>query len=55
MSGQDFAIDDWYGGAWYVTNGAPNGVADAENQRVLIMQLTTAGDLSGTLNAQDLP
>ena len=55
MSGQDFAIDDWYGGAWYVTNGAPNGVADAENQRVLIMQLTTAGDLSGTLNAQIFP
>ncbi|MFZ8836748.1 MAG: hypothetical protein ACO2XQ_06850 [Flavobacteriales bacterium] len=55
MSGQDFAMDDWYGGAWYVTNGAPNGVADAENQRVLIMQLTTAGEISGTLNAQIFP
>ena len=55
MSGQDVLIDDWYGGAWYVTNGAPNGLADAENQRVLIMQLTTDGDISGTLNAQIFP
>ena len=55
MSGQDVVIDDWYGGAWYVTNGAPNGLADAENQRVLIMQMTTAGDISGTLNAQIFP
>ena len=55
LSGQDVAIDDWYGGAWYVTNGATNGVADAENQRVLIMQMTTAGDISGTLNAQIFP
>jgi hypothetical protein len=55
MSGQNVVIDDWYGGAWYVTNGATNGVADAENQRVLIMQMTTAGDISGTLNAQIFP
>ena len=55
MSGQDVAMDDWYGGAWYVVNGATNGVADADNQRVLIMQLTTAGEISGMLNAQVFP
>ena len=55
MDGQDVAIDDWYGGAWFVLNGAPNGVADAENQRVLMMQVTTSGELAGSLNAQIFP
>ena len=52
MDGDNFVIDDWTGGAWFLTNGAPNGLPDAENQRVLIMQLTTAGSFDGTLNAQ---
>ena len=55
MDGQDVAMDDWYGGAWFVLNGAPNGVADAENQRVLLMQVTTSGELAGSLNAQIFP
>ena len=55
MDGQDVAMDDWYGGAWFVLNGAPNGVADAENQRVLMMQVTTSGELAGSLNAQIFP
>ena len=46
------SINGTYGGAWYVTNGTPNGVPDAENQRVLFMQLTTSGTLSGVMNAQ---
>ena len=52
MDGDNIVIDDWTGGAWFLTNGAPNGLPDAENQRVLIMQLTTAGSFDGTLNAQ---
>jgi len=52
MDGNNLIIDDWYGGAWFLTNGAPNGLPDAVNQRVLVMQLTTAGTIDGTLNAQ---
>ena len=50
--GQDFMMDDFTGGAWYVLNGTPNGLPDAVNSRVLFMQLTTAGEISGTLNTQ---
>ena len=32
-------------------NGTPNGLPDADG-RVLFMQVTTAGDISGTVNAQ---
>jgi hypothetical protein len=52
LSGQDIFINDWIGGAWYTLNGAPNAMPDAVNQRVLMMQLTTSGAFSGTLNAQ---
>ncbi|HBL38973.1 MAG TPA: hypothetical protein DDZ19_07815, partial [Flavobacteriales bacterium] len=34
MDGQDVFIDDETGGAWYILNGAPNGLPD-ENLRVL--------------------
>jgi len=43
--------DDFTGGAWYVLNGTPNGLPD-ENNRVLIMQITTAGEVSGVINTQ---
>ena len=49
--GQSFIVDDESGGAWYILNGAPNGLPD-ENGRVLLMQLTTAGSISGILNTQ---
>jgi hypothetical protein len=52
LSGQDIFVNDWIGGAWYTLNGAPNAMPDAVNQRVLMMQLTTSGAFSGTLNAQ---
>ncbi len=52
IAGQDFTINDSYGGAWFVTNGSANGLPDADNQRVLFMQLTTSGAISGTMNAQ---
>jgi hypothetical protein len=48
----DVMIDDPVGGAWYVLNGNPNGSPDAENNRVLFAQLTTLGDVSGTINVQ---
>ncbi len=51
ISGQDIVMDDNTGGAWYVLNGTPNGLPDADG-RVLFMQLTTAGEISGVINTQ---
>ena len=51
LSGQNIYMNDATGGAWYVLNNTPNGVPD-ENGRVLIMQVTTSGELSGTFNTQ---
>ena len=42
------------GSAWYVLNSASNGLPDASG-RVLIMQVTTSGSVSGTLNYQLFP
>jgi len=47
-------INTIVGSAVYVLNTASNGLTD-ENMRVLIMQITTAGSLSGTLNYQVFP
>lgn len=52
LSGQDVVMNDITGGAWYVLNGTPNGLPDAENQRVLCAQITTSGNLSGIFNVQ---
>lgn len=52
LSGQDVVMNDNTGGAWYVLNGTPNGLPDATNQRVLLMQVTTSGTVSGTINSQ---
>ena len=51
LDGQDVLIDSSVGGAWYVLNGAPNGLPD-DNMRVLFLQMTTAGEICGTINAQ---
>ncbi|MGY8942385.1 MAG: hypothetical protein ACKVJH_10180, partial [Flavobacteriales bacterium] len=45
-------MSDQTGGAWYVLNGTPNGLPDPVNSQVLVMQITTAGTLSGTMNVQ---
>ena len=37
------------GGSWYVNDNAGNALPDAD-LRVLVMQVTTTGDISGTLN-----
>ena len=52
--GQDFAIDDAAGGGWFILGDATNGVPDS-NLRVLLMQVTTAGSISGTFNIQMFP
>jgi len=51
ISGQDISMTDATGGAWYLVNGTPNGLPD-ENNRVLIIQITTAGEVSGVINTQ---
>ena len=42
------------GSSWYVLNTAGNGLPD-ENLQVLILQITTAGGVSGTINYQVFP
>jgi hypothetical protein len=51
ISGQNFTINTQTGGAWYVLNGTPNGIA-GDNGQVLVMQITTGGSFSGLLNVQ---
>lgn len=51
QDGQDVIMNDATGGAWYVLNGSPNGLPD-ENMQVLVMQMTTAGEICGTMNFQ---
>ena len=51
LSGQNVYMNDATGGAWYVLNNTPNGLPDADG-RVLFMQVTTAGEISGTINLQ---
>ena len=51
LAGSDILVDTQTGGAWYILNGTPNGLPD-ENGQVLVMQFTTGGSFSGTLNAQ---
>ncbi len=52
--GEGFIVDDELGGAWFLLSGTANGYA-GEDLRVLVMQVTTAGLPSGTLNAQIIP
>ncbi|MDA0940674.1 MAG: FISUMP domain-containing protein [Bacteroidetes bacterium] len=42
------------GASWYILNTAANGLPDAD-LRVLIMQVTTAGDITGQMNYQVFP
>ena len=42
------------GSSWYILNTAANGLPD-ENLQVIILQVTTAGAISGTLNYQVFP
>ena len=51
MNGQNVIMDTPTGGAWFVLNGTPNGLPD-DNMQVLVMQMTTAGEICGTMNFQ---
>ena len=42
------------GSSWYILNTASNGLPDAD-LRVLMMQVTTAGNVSGQMNVQVFP
>ena len=53
-AGEDLIIDDQVGGLWFIYNGDANGAPDADG-RVLLAQLTTDGDIGGTLNVQYFP
>ena len=43
------------GASWYILNTASNGLPQGPELRVLIMQVTTAGTISGQINAQVFP
>ena len=42
------------GASWYVLNTAGNGLPDSD-MRVLVLQVTTTGSISGTINYQVFP
>ena len=52
--GAGFTIDDVIGSGWFVNPDATNGIAGVE-QKVLLAQLTTNGDLSGQFYVQVFP
>ena len=52
--GSSFVIDDMIGGIWFIYNGDANGYPDAQG-RVLLAQLTTDGEIGGSLNVQYFP
>ena len=53
-AGNNLVINSALGSGWYVTPDASNGVA-GDDQRILIAQLTTDGDLSGQFRTQIFP
>ncbi|MGB0172296.1 MAG: hypothetical protein ACPF8Y_09970, partial [Flavobacteriales bacterium] len=50
-NGGNIVMDDPTGGAWFVTQNYSNGLA-GDDHKVLLAQLTTDGDISGTLLVQ---
>ena len=52
--GTSLNVNSITGGSWYVLNTASNALPDAD-LRVLVMQITTTGSVSGTLNYQVFP
>ena len=53
-SGNGFTIDDVIGSGWFVNPDATNGIA-GDDQRVLLAQLTTNGELNGQFYVQVFP
>ena len=54
LPGSDIVMDDEVGGVWYILNGDANGLPAADGT-VLLAQLTTDGDVGGTVNVQLFP
>ena len=54
VGGTQLNVNTLTGGSWYVLNTDANSLPDAD-LRVLIMQITTGGDISGTMNFQVFP
>ena len=54
-SGQSFVVDDNYGSGWYLLPPTASNSLAGANLRVLIAQLTTDGDISGSFRAQVFP
>jgi len=52
--GEGFVVNNELGGAWYLLTGTTNGFA-GDDLKVLVMQVTTSGTPTGTLNAQIIP
>ena len=52
--GTSLNVNTLTGGSWYVLNTAANSLPDANNQ-VLVAQITTPGDINGTMNFQIFP
>ena len=50
----NLAADMIVGSSWFVLNDAGNAAPDA-NQQVIVMQVTTAGEISGQINVQVFP
>ena len=51
--GTELNVNTLTGASWYVLNTAANALPT--NGRWLVAQITTTGDVSGTLNAQVFP
>ncbi|MCH1574973.1 MAG: hypothetical protein L7S67_01740, partial [Flavobacteriales bacterium] len=51
LNGTSFEINDLTGGGWFTLPSATNGIG-GDDQRVLIAQFTSNGELSGNINAQ---
>ena len=51
---EGFALNTVIGGSWFTVASASNGLPNSD-LKVLVMQLTTAGGLSGQLNYQVFP
>jgi len=53
LDGENILINTLTGGAWWVLNGVSNGLGN-DNGQVLVMQVTTAGSLSGLVKCSNL-
>jgi hypothetical protein len=53
-AGGDLEINSFFGGSWFALNNVSNGFAGDDN-RVLVAQLTTDGNITGSLYTQIFP